>query len=352
MNLRDRLLALFRAPDYVPLAEPEIARALGLARKERDALAFEIRQLLAAGEIVRIKQDQLCLPRDADLVTGRIQFRQGGSAYVIPETRARANPRRRRCRFPPRTPASPSTATASSCASATSSAGRAAAATAASRPAASSASSSAPTRPSPATCSARNSSSTSSRTTRASSTTSTCPIRPSPGVRPVPAVGDKVVVKLHEWKQRHVNPEGDDRRPPRPHARAARRTGRDLPQVPPFDPTSPTDVLREAAALPARVGLAELFGRLDYRDRAHLHHRSRRRQGFRRRAVRRNAAERRRARRRPHRRRQQLREARHRARPRGAAPRQFHLSRRHRRPDAAARSSPTACAASSRARTA
>jgi len=27
------------------------------------------------------------------------------------------------------------------------------------------------------------------------------------GVRPVPTIGDKVVVKLDEWTQRHVNPE-------------------------------------------------------------------------------------------------------------------------------------------------
>ena len=85
MNLRERLLALLRAPDYAPLAEPEIARALGLARRSATP-SPESRQLLGAGEIVRIKQDRLCLPRDADLVTGRIQFRQGGSAYVIPET--------------------------------------------------------------------------------------------------------------------------------------------------------------------------------------------------------------------------------------------------------------------------
>jgi len=35
-----------------------------------------------------------------------------------------------------------------------------------------------------------------------------CPTPAKSGVRPVPAVGDKVVVKLHEWKPRHVNPEG------------------------------------------------------------------------------------------------------------------------------------------------
>ena len=86
MKLRERLLALFRASDYVPLSEPEIARSLGLPKSERRSLGFEIRQLLAAGEVVSIKQDRLCLPRDADLATGRIQFRQGGSAYVIRET--------------------------------------------------------------------------------------------------------------------------------------------------------------------------------------------------------------------------------------------------------------------------
>src|SRR5664280_178451 len=85
MKLRDRLLALFRSSDYVPLAGPEISRTLGLARKERDSLHFEIRQLLGAGEIVQIKEDKLCLPSDADLVTGRIQFRQGGSAFVVRE---------------------------------------------------------------------------------------------------------------------------------------------------------------------------------------------------------------------------------------------------------------------------
>jgi len=85
MKLRNRLLALFRSADYVPMPEPEIARTFGLARKERDALNIEIRQLLGAGEIVQIKEDRLCLPRDADLVTGRILFRQGGSAYVVRE---------------------------------------------------------------------------------------------------------------------------------------------------------------------------------------------------------------------------------------------------------------------------
>ena len=92
MKLRDRLLALVRAPDYAPLAETELARALGLDRKERNSLAFEVRRLLAAGELVRIKQDRLCLPRDADLVTGRIRFRQGGSAYVLPDVAAGAPP--------------------------------------------------------------------------------------------------------------------------------------------------------------------------------------------------------------------------------------------------------------------
>ena len=115
MNLHDRLLALFRAPDYVPLATPEIARTLGLARKERNSLDLEIRQLIGAGEIVQIKEDKLCLPRDADLATGRIVFRQGGSAYVVRE-RGPSEPERTRSRFLPRIPEWRSMATASWCA--------------------------------------------------------------------------------------------------------------------------------------------------------------------------------------------------------------------------------------------
>jgi len=99
MTLHDRLLACFRAPDYVPLATPEIARTLGLARKERASLDLEIRQLIGPARSSRSKEDKLCLPRDADLRHGPDCVPQGGSAYVV-GSGVRANPKKTRSRFP------------------------------------------------------------------------------------------------------------------------------------------------------------------------------------------------------------------------------------------------------------
>jgi ribonuclease R len=88
MNLRDRLLQLLRRPDYVPLTGREIGAKLGLPKKELRTLESEIHALLGQGTVVRIKGDRLCLPKDADLVTGKIIFRPSGSALVVPETKA------------------------------------------------------------------------------------------------------------------------------------------------------------------------------------------------------------------------------------------------------------------------
>ncbi len=264
MQLRERLLALLRASGYVPLSETEIARALGLGKNERDSLAFEVRRLLAAGEVVRIKQDQLCLPQDADLVTGRIQFRQAGSAYVIPEKRAGE-------------PEKPDIQIAAEDTGVAMHGDKVVVRL-----------SDQLTRP---------------RGNRPGGEPTGRVIRilerehetltgnlqrtklffyvvpddprfihdiyvPDPaksGVRPVPAVGDKVVVKLREWKQRHVNPEGEivarlgRTHEPRAELAAIYHKYRLAPEF-------PDDVLREAAALPARVSPAELAGRLDYRN--------------------------------------------------------------------------------------
>jgi ribonuclease R len=125
MNLRERLLALLADPGRRPASEPELARHLGLNRKQRSRLAHEIQLLLGEGVLVRAPGNRIkgagaagrgvfaprsraagsadatpdgpgrksrdhppgptAVGRDADEVLGRIQFRAGGSAFVIPE---------------------------------------------------------------------------------------------------------------------------------------------------------------------------------------------------------------------------------------------------------------------------
>ncbi len=86
MKLRERLLAHLRQPEYRPSSEHDLGRQLGLAKKDRRSLAHEIRLLLSSGDARLVKGDRVALAGDGDLLTGKIIFRQGGSALVIPET--------------------------------------------------------------------------------------------------------------------------------------------------------------------------------------------------------------------------------------------------------------------------
>lgn len=85
MSLRDRILALLRESDYTPANEFELARRLGLARKRRVSLAHEVRKLLGGGELIRGQGDRLQLRGTEGEINGRIMFRSGGSAFVIPD---------------------------------------------------------------------------------------------------------------------------------------------------------------------------------------------------------------------------------------------------------------------------
>ena len=80
-----RIIALLEAKDYVPLNYAELAKALALKEHEEALLTTALNALIERGYIARIKHDRYCLPKDADLVIGVIRFRQSGSAVVIPE---------------------------------------------------------------------------------------------------------------------------------------------------------------------------------------------------------------------------------------------------------------------------
>ncbi|MEC7273671.1 MAG: RNB domain-containing ribonuclease, partial [Verrucomicrobiota bacterium] len=86
MNLRKRILTLFGNRDYVPMRRTEITAVLKLQEDQSKQAHKVIEQMLERGEITYIKKDRLCIPEDTDLVSGRIIFRQGGSATLIPDT--------------------------------------------------------------------------------------------------------------------------------------------------------------------------------------------------------------------------------------------------------------------------
>jgi ribonuclease R len=85
MTLRERLLALLREPSYSPASELEIARRLGLKKKQRSALSHEIRLLLKSGDYVRARGDRI-----ARCGSGSEDTREGKTRAIFTPTRRRA----------------------------------------------------------------------------------------------------------------------------------------------------------------------------------------------------------------------------------------------------------------------
>jgi len=109
MKFREPLLELLRQSDYRPATILNLSRALGLNKKQRPHLAHEIRTLLSKGELALVNGDRIALPSgsfshqgkdratfrpgsershvssgNADTLVGKINFRAGGSAFVVP----------------------------------------------------------------------------------------------------------------------------------------------------------------------------------------------------------------------------------------------------------------------------
>ena len=85
MELRQLLLKLFSTQDYVPMQREEVFAVLRLRPKDVKKADRLIDQMLERGELARLKKDKLCIPDDADLVSGRILFRQTGAATLVPD---------------------------------------------------------------------------------------------------------------------------------------------------------------------------------------------------------------------------------------------------------------------------
>ena len=81
-ELRSRIVSLLSER---ALNKIEISKSLGLPIQQRAKLRELLREMEFGGEIARVRKDRYVLPRDADLVTGTIQFHPAGSAHVLGE---------------------------------------------------------------------------------------------------------------------------------------------------------------------------------------------------------------------------------------------------------------------------
>ncbi len=88
MDYSERLLALLSRRDYVPKLPETIAKEWRLNTKEKKQFLRKVDNLGRTGQILFVKGKRLCLPQSKILISGRIQFRQSGSAIVLPEEKA------------------------------------------------------------------------------------------------------------------------------------------------------------------------------------------------------------------------------------------------------------------------
>ena len=88
MEIENEILELMQRKDYVPLRVDELYKAIGGSGKVFSRLKKLLPRMVRDGKIAQVKRDRYCLPSDANLISGRIHFRFGGSAKLIPDTPA------------------------------------------------------------------------------------------------------------------------------------------------------------------------------------------------------------------------------------------------------------------------
>lgn len=82
MDLQTSLENLLSRKDIAPLSQREIVQELKLNLGQKRKLANLLKSWVQNGRIVKVKGDKYCLPRDADLITGKIMFRSSGAAVL------------------------------------------------------------------------------------------------------------------------------------------------------------------------------------------------------------------------------------------------------------------------------
>lgn len=88
MDIRQKIQTLLAAPNYRPLRRSELAGKLRLTAAERRDYRRVLDEMVKKGEVVRVRTDRFVLSQDADLVVGRIEFNERGFAFLRPEAPA------------------------------------------------------------------------------------------------------------------------------------------------------------------------------------------------------------------------------------------------------------------------
>ncbi|MCC7517634.1 MAG: ribonuclease R [Verrucomicrobiae bacterium] len=91
-RLKARIQQHLARPGCPPLRVSELVERLRIPPPEREGARRAVDALVREGVIVRVRRDRLVLPSQADLVTGCIEMNERGFGFVVPEPAAGAAP--------------------------------------------------------------------------------------------------------------------------------------------------------------------------------------------------------------------------------------------------------------------
>ena len=83
--MKDQIIRLLGQKNYVPANVPELLRLLRLSPNRQQELQAVLRQLEQSGAVARIKGNRYILPREADLIPGRIRMNRAGKGFLQPD---------------------------------------------------------------------------------------------------------------------------------------------------------------------------------------------------------------------------------------------------------------------------
>ena len=83
--MKESIIRLLGHASYVPANVPELLRLLRLPPHQQQKLQAVLRELEQAGEVARIKGNRYVVPREADLIPGRIRLNRSGRGFLQPD---------------------------------------------------------------------------------------------------------------------------------------------------------------------------------------------------------------------------------------------------------------------------
>ncbi len=83
--MENQILKLLGRKKYLPSNIPELLEQLKLQPSEQQNLQRVLKELEKSGQVASIKGNRYILPKEADLIPGRIQITRGGRGFLMPD---------------------------------------------------------------------------------------------------------------------------------------------------------------------------------------------------------------------------------------------------------------------------